>query len=153
MDIQSYVCTPKISWNIRFSWPHLHSHKPALHIHTGRYFWDNLIHLNIDSIFFWSVSTTESVLKWEKKNYFLSQVEQPLSGVAGLRKHTQRAERVFLGWGQHSAPKLGLPLTAHLPPHRTGIPLFCPSSSLSLSDVASCSYSALSSCSLLTGGP
>lgn len=68
--------TPKISWNIRFSWPHLRVQEPAHHIHTGRYFWDNLIHLNIDSTIFWSVPQTESGLKWEvkeKKNYFLSQ--------------------------------------------------------------------------------
>lgn len=62
-----HIKISKISWNTRFSWTHLHVQEPALHMHTGRYFWDNLIHLNIDSIFFWSVPQIESGLKWEIK--------------------------------------------------------------------------------------
>lgn len=111
---------PKTSWNIRFSWPHLHVQEHALHIHTGRYFLDNLIYLNIDTIFFWSVPQIESGLKWEtkeKKNNFSPSRAASLRGGWTKKAYSEGREGTP-GLGIALCSKIRLPLTAHLPQDR-----------------------------------
>lgn len=110
---------PKTSWNIRFSWPHLHVQEHALHIHIGRYFFGQLdiskhrYHL----LLICSTNWIRLKMRKKRKKKFSPSRAASLGGGWTKKAYSEGREGTP-GLGIALCSKIRLPLTAHLPQDR-----------------------------------